>query len=226
MKVEVLSILAMTMTAVAGHKYEFGSCKRANVMEDFDMGRFLGKWYVVGGFGTSSTCLEFTYSQNSDGDYEVKESKELNLPEMVGLDYKYSVVGTLKPASDSPAKFRVTFPTNPLKADYQVLGTDYDNYAAIYHCQSFGGVFRRKNVYALTKNLADAMVAFNKTKLRMEAADAGLSSDSFKLISHEDCVTPEDADIHTNFDGELFDLSPDDIASAVGKVKDAVETFT
>lgn len=64
-----------------------------------------------------------------------------------------TISGYAEPANQAePAKLKVTFPTTPgPAAPYWVIGTDYQNYAVVFSCADFGGLFNTRNVWILTR---------------------------------------------------------------------------
>ena len=69
-----------------------------------------GLWYVHRAMGTSSTCLTFNYTLTATG-LEVVETKELRALDAVGLDHKYSSVGTLTD-NGLPGAYEASFSTS------------------------------------------------------------------------------------------------------------------
>ena len=70
----------------------------------------VGLWYVHRAFSTSSTCLTFNYTRTASG-LEVVETKELRALDAVGLDHKYSSVGTLRD-NGLPGAYQASFSTS------------------------------------------------------------------------------------------------------------------
>ncbi|CAF1177883.1 unnamed protein product [Adineta ricciae] len=110
-------------------------CPKIVTQKVFDVTKYVGLWYeayrsdII--FETGSRCVNATYSPNPDGSVAVW-NQAVNL-----LDEYTSIRGTarVKNASE-PAAFVVTF-DNPLeKGDYNVLTTNYDDYALVYACRT------------------------------------------------------------------------------------------
>ncbi|XP_043190061.1 apolipoprotein D-like [Amphibalanus amphitrite] len=197
----LLAVLAGAV-AVSAHRYGAGKCANVTPMDDFDASRMVGLWYVHRAFSTSSTCLTFNYTLTTTG-LEVVETKELRALDAVGLDHKYSSVGTLKD-NGLPGAYQASFSTNPLKSKYVIISTDYDNYAGVFHCQHWAKLVHRRNVYVLSRTRDIEEIYIEKIRRRMLVFD--LEPEQLESVSHEACTDRADSDFDVRLDGSLFDL--------------------
>merc|ERR1711872_104770 len=69
------------------------------------------------------------------------------------------------------------FTTSPVPGDYQVLDTDYENYAAVYSCKSSLGLFKFETTYLLQRSQSRNETAINEARAVYERN--GVSTDNF-----------------------------------------------
>ncbi|KAL3286332.1 hypothetical protein HHI36_000840 [Cryptolaemus montrouzieri] len=114
-----------------------GKCPTiSSVQQNFDLNRYLGKWYEAEKyfmiFEAGGKCNSANYSLNENGTVKVL-NEEIDI-----LGKQSSIVGVARPAGAADeAKFLVSFPSYPVQtgeAPYWVLETDYDNYAVVWSC--------------------------------------------------------------------------------------------
>lgn len=73
--------------------------------------QFLGLWYVIEQFDTSSTCLTLNYSRESDTQLKVTKSRQLYLLDSLNIDHTNDYTGTLDiPDGENAGKMRVKWP--------------------------------------------------------------------------------------------------------------------
>ena len=59
----------------SGHVFRVGDCPKVDVMEGFSMKKFLGTWYVIQKFRTSSDCVAENVTTSHD-EYFITERLE------------------------------------------------------------------------------------------------------------------------------------------------------
>jgi len=187
-------------------------------MENFDMSKFMGRWYAIQKFSTASSCWTYDFIRNaSDGSLKVVQSRDHVVLDTIGLDNNYRYTGSLDvPDPNRPAFMRARFPMSVAgKSDYVVFATDYENYGAIYTCQSIlFGHRRSATILSRTKTLAPMFV--NKVRTKLEGF--GVDPHDFSIISHEDChVLPSSSILN-------FGVGPDSLTNAVKATGQAIGT--
>lgn len=129
-----------------------GACPNVETMSNFDVERYLGKWYEVeryfAFFEFSGKCVIANYSQGDNGSVNIVNKQ---ISSLSGVASSIEGIGR-KTGRDGDSKLIVTFPSLPLPVDapYWVLGTDYDSYAVVWSCNNFG-VFSLRYVWILTR---------------------------------------------------------------------------
>ncbi|XP_066979205.1 apolipoprotein D-like [Macrobrachium rosenbergii] len=147
----LLSVLVRTALTA---EYVWGRCPTPTAMEDFDMAKFIGRWYVIEAFDKGEKCMTWTVSQKDSPDsWQIVEEKENGIFSAVGLAHATFNTGTLtQPDKKNPANLRSFWPMSGIAGDgsFTVHTTDYDNYAGIFECQNVG-LFRRQNGLVLSR---------------------------------------------------------------------------
>ncbi|CAH0562310.1 unnamed protein product [Brassicogethes aeneus] len=120
----------------------FGFCPEYLPMADFDMERFLGKWYESERYfqfsELASRCVVTDYARAPSG--RIYVSNEVT-NRITGV--KRVIGGNLElTGKGNEGKLNVKYATTPLPTEstLTVLDTDYDNYAVVWSCNGFGPV--------------------------------------------------------------------------------------
>jgi len=186
-KVEVGLLLVAWLTCVQCHSYYLGSCPTVEPVAGFDLNKFLGRWYVIQKFSTASSCWTYDFIKEN-GTLKIVQGRDHVLLDTISFDNNYRYTGTLDvPDSNRPGFMRVRFPLSLAgKSDYVVFATDYENYAAVYSCQSILFSHRRSaSILSRTKTLSPMFV--NKVRTKLESF--GVNPHDFSIIDHTDCKT-------------------------------------
>ncbi|UJR23794.1 hypothetical protein I4U23_026771 [Adineta vaga] len=150
-------------------------CPKIVTQKVFDVTKYVGLWYeayrsdII--FEIGSRCVNATYTPNPDGSVAVW-NQAVNL---LG-DYT-SIRGTarVKNASE-PAAFVVTFDNPIQKGDYNVITTNYADYALVYACRTIPILdVKLEFIWLLsrTKTMAPTVVNELKKILSDMGADVG-----------------------------------------------------
>jgi apolipoprotein D and lipocalin family protein len=117
-----------------------GFCPEYLPMPDFDMDKFLGKWYEAERYfqfsEVATRCVVTDYAKAPSG--RIYVSNEVT-NRLTGV--KRVIDGSLELAGKAgEGKLNVKYTTTPLASDtaLTVLDTDYDSYAVIWSCNGFG----------------------------------------------------------------------------------------
>lgn len=134
----VLGLLAVAGLAT-GHKYHGGACPTYTPMENFDMYKFLGDWFVYQKTSSSAKCLVNNYAVDGTqpGVFRLEQSSVHAVLGLTSRDgrWRYNGEVTLRENATSKADLQVKYSLNPGSAAYTVLLSDYDNFASIVSCQ-------------------------------------------------------------------------------------------
>lgn len=128
-------ILLAVLTALVEANWYWGGCPDVDVIQDFDASKYMGTWWVPRQvknlpYDANTRCVTANYTLNSDGSINVLNS---GLDEETG---EYESGAAKAYCEDGTSKCKVVF--RPfISGDYEVLETDYDNYAYIWSCDSY-----------------------------------------------------------------------------------------
>ncbi|GLH09467.1 hypothetical protein R5R35_006427 [Gryllus longicercus] len=121
-------------------------------MGDFNMARYLGRWYEAERyfalFEFAGKCVSANYSAADDGRFLIVNRQTSSL---TGI--RSTIEGEVRLVGRSDeSKLSVKFPSLPvsLAAPYWVLDTDYENYSVVWSCSNFG-LFSTRNAWILTR---------------------------------------------------------------------------
>jgi len=214
-------LLAAVTSYVQCHTYYLGQCPLVEPMDNFDMTKFLGRWYVIQKFSTASSCWTYDFIRNStDGSLRVVQSRDHVVLDTVGLDNNYRYTGTLDvPDNNRQGFMRVRFPMSVAgKADYVVFATDYENYGAVYTCQRilFG---HRRSASILSRRPVLDQIYVNKMRTKLEGF--GFDPHDFSIVTHNDCqVLPSTSLLNVEVGPDTF--SAENVANVVKGAGQAV----
>lgn len=216
----LLVIIGLVQSAVS-HSYHLGSCPAAEAMQNFQMNKFLGKWYVIQKTSTASRCIFYNFTVGDEpGEYRIIQASEHFLLGLTNVDHSYLYTGILKAKNaNNLADMTVRFPFSVGgSASYKVLMTDYDNFAGIYTCQKMAFVNRQSaSILSRTPTLDKMYI----DKIRARLSSIGVDPHDLSIIEQTNCkVNATENGVKINIDEET--LTPGSIAGVVRKAGDAI----
>ncbi|XP_044770322.1 apolipoprotein D isoform X1 [Neomonachus schauinslandi] len=146
----LLSVLVGLFSAVDGQAFHLGKCPSPPVQKDFDVNKYLGRWYEIEKIPVSfekGSCIQANYSLMENGNIKVV-NQELRSDGTVNQIEGEATQGNLT----EPAKLGVKFFWLMPSAPYWVLATDYENYALVYSCTTIVWLFHMDHVWILGRN--------------------------------------------------------------------------
>jgi len=217
-----LTVMVSTLFVSSdAHTMGLGSCPRVEPLKDFNMDKFLGEWYVIQKFATSSSCMKYNFTQGTDGKLRLVQTRQHFILDTIGVDHIYTYTGVLTiPDNDRSSRMRVKFPLNIAgEADFLVFMTDYDNYAGIFTCQKIlFGHTKSATILARKSTLDKAVI----NQVRQKLEEEGVDPDDFSVVDQSTCRTKEDSSLNVKIDDKTF--SAQNIGGVVKKVGQAVGT--
>ncbi|XP_045859881.1 apolipoprotein D [Meles meles] len=146
----LLSALAGLFSAASGQAFHLGKCPTPPVQENFDVNKYLGRWYEIEKIPVTfekGSCIQANYSLMENGNIKVI-NQELRSDGTVNQIEGEATQGNLT----EPAKLGVKFFWLMPSAPYWVLATDYENYALVYSCTTIVWLFHMDHVWILGRN--------------------------------------------------------------------------
>nr|XP_027216267.1 apolipoprotein D-like [Penaeus vannamei] len=128
------------------------SCPNLQLMKNFSVDKFLGVWYMVQAedniFQTLKSCLASTFTLLAENKIEVNSK---------GLDSSgapATTQSTMEVDPENPAHMVTDFVPRsipPVKPPFDILDTDYANYACVHSCISVVG-FKTEFIFVYARN--------------------------------------------------------------------------
>jgi len=137
-----------------------GPCPAYQLVQDFDLTKFFGKWhgystYPLPSYRAKKNCSTVFYSDGRvPGGLPTINVINRGFSNETGVYGR--IVGTaVAPNPAVPAALIVSFPSSrrPVSTtpNYNVIGTDYDNFALVYKCKSLPGNTKQDYLAILTR---------------------------------------------------------------------------
>ncbi|XP_068238692.1 apolipoprotein D-like [Palaemon carinicauda] len=217
-----LVFVGLLVGIVGAHDWGWGSCPVIPAKAKLNVDKFIGLWYVIELFDSSSTCQTLNYTRMSETQLSVTKSRQFYILDSLSIDHANTYKGKLDiPNEDNAGKMRVKWPLNIAgKADYTIFDTDYDTYAVIYECQEVSTLAYRQSAAILSRSptLDSAIVDRVKNQLK----GAGISISHFDKIDHSVCTQPSDSSMKIDIDDNTFKDIVDSAGSGIKSVASTV----
>ncbi|XP_015990781.2 apolipoprotein D [Rousettus aegyptiacus] len=146
----LLSALAGLFDVAKGQAFHLGKCPTPPVQENFDVNKYLGKWYEIEKIPVSfekGSCIQANYSLMENGNIKMINQKLSPDGTVNQIEGEASQVDLTEPAKLGVKSFWL-MPSSP----YWVLATDYENYALVYSCITFVWTFHVDHIWILGRN--------------------------------------------------------------------------
>ncbi|XP_045183165.2 apolipoprotein D-like [Mercenaria mercenaria] len=126
--IEVLCIFGLVSSQIV----TLGTCPQVKVQENFDLNKYLGKWYenrrYANWFSLFSNCVTAEYSKLSETSVKVNNTGWLYLSNEISTAIGNAVV-------QDGAKLGVRFSEFAPFGAYWVLSTDYTSHSIVWSCE-------------------------------------------------------------------------------------------
>ncbi|CAH6792243.1 apolipoprotein D [Phodopus roborovskii] len=146
----LLATLAGLFNAAKGQSFHLGKCPSPPVQENFDMKKYLGRWYEIEKIPASfekGNCIQANYSLMDNGNIKVLNQGMRSDGTMNRVEGE----ATQRNLSE-PAKLGVKFYELMAFSPYWILSTDYESYALVYSCTTILWLFHVDYAWILGRN--------------------------------------------------------------------------
>ncbi|TDG49411.1 hypothetical protein AWZ03_004094 [Drosophila navojoa] len=146
----LLAFVAISAVLVTAQVPFPGQCPEVNIPEEFDLEAYMGVWYEYAKypflFEIGKKCI---YARYEIADNNTVSVLNAAINRLTGSPS--NVTGTARVIA--PGQLAVVFSKNQEanRANYQVLGTDYESFAVVYSCSSLTPFAHLKIVWILTR---------------------------------------------------------------------------
>ncbi|XP_015258216.1 PREDICTED: apolipoprotein D-like [Cyprinodon variegatus] len=163
-------LVLLLLPLISAQTYHWGPCPSPAVQPNFQLEKYLGKWYEIEKLPTSfarGKCIEANYSLRKDGTIRVLnaqiEKDKLSTAEGT------AVVRDMRERAKLGVSFSYFTPYSP----YWVLTTDYTSLVVVYSCNDIFRLFHVDFAWILSRSrsLPEATVHYAKDLLTKEGID-------------------------------------------------------
>ncbi|NWX86805.1 APOD protein, partial [Nothoprocta ornata] len=145
----LLPVLLSLFGLGKGQTFHMGPCPDPPVQENFDMAKYVGKWYEIEKLPSNfekGRCIQAHYMQDENGKLKVinKELQSNGKFKEIEGEITYMDV-------KEPAKMGISFNWFTPSAPYWVISTDYENYSLVYSCTNIIWLFHVNYAWILSR---------------------------------------------------------------------------
>ncbi|XP_064115045.1 apolipoprotein D-like [Macrobrachium nipponense] len=201
MKCHVIILRCLTlavMVSVISAELKMGKCKthgEIDSMDNFDITKFVGEWYVVQGQRERGKCIMNYFFLRKSGKIKhgVKKQydivhKHWQLAGLFSVHHQKNHVLFLTEGQEN-CKSHIVANRLIITTNYYILETDYDSYALLYRCENF--IFFR-NEYAAILSRTWRLDPSIIKRLQKSVEKFGIKPEDFNRVYFHDCDS-EDA---------------------------------
>ncbi|CAF4867620.1 unnamed protein product [Pieris macdunnoughi] len=159
-----------------------GQCDSIAVQNNFELDKFTGKWHGLRGNSLlqNGDCSYINFTPISSGNYQY--TVEVGYVE---ASTRKEIRGSAV-AEASAASFNLTLEGK--STDFNVINTDYDNYALVYSCENVGDEQRNVYIWELARDTSVSDDFFTTLVEQTIASNFGLTPTDLSITTHSEAV--------------------------------------
>ena len=144
MKQSIIASVASLLASNVQASIKMGPCRDPVVKQDFDVAAYMGFWYEQSRdkytvFETFGKCTNSHYTLNEDGTVRVRNNAHYRLVGWIGNTGVAIVADPEKDEGNLIVTFSKQIPQPDDHVNYQVVDTDYQNWAVVYGAGEIAG---------------------------------------------------------------------------------------
>ncbi|XP_022123845.2 uncharacterized protein LOC110999209 [Pieris rapae] len=159
-----------------------GQCENIALQNNFELDKFTGKWHGVRGKSIlqNGDCSYINITPTSYGNYQY--TVEVSFVE---ANIRKEIRGTAV-AEGSSASFNFTLEGK--STDFNVINTDYDNYALVYSCENVGDQQRNVYIWELARETTFSDEIVTSFVEQTIASNFGVTPMDLDITTHSEAV--------------------------------------
>ncbi|KAK3878039.1 hypothetical protein Pcinc_017299 [Petrolisthes cinctipes] len=185
----LLVVVVVMVGSGSCHELFLGDCPVVPALQDFDMERFEGLWYMVESFDHGEYCVTWNITKGAEkGTWYLLESETTGAEATVGLSNGDLTTATLTPRPGNEARMTVNWPLNIAGSySFTVHVTDYTQMAGVFQCQEIA-IFQRQKGIVLSRT------PLLKANLRYEGRlrSPGVKVEYYEPVQQGNCGRPHE----------------------------------
>jgi len=249
----VLRVLLATLFlgVTQAHDWGWGICPRVDAVQNLSVDKFMGLWYVIQQFDTSSSCLTLNYTRVSDTQLKVSKARQFYLLDAVGMEHTNSYTGTLDiPDGENQGQMRVKWPlsmvyTNSYSGRLDIPDGDNQgrmrvkwpinfagkgDYVVVdTDYTGYAGIYECQRITSLMHRQSATILSrtpyLNVTfidRIKRRLRSFDIDDHDFDQVAHESCISRADSDFNINVDEDTFKKIVSDTVEGVKTVANTV----
>ncbi|CAF2064696.1 unnamed protein product [Rotaria magnacalcarata] len=180
-----LSVITIAVFFSLTDSLKIGKCPNITTQSNFNVSQYAGLWYEAYRntilFELGTKCVNATYTLNSDGSIGVWNQA------VKFFGSRTSINGTAKVKNASePGALSVTFPSAGTTGDYNVISTNYSDYAIVYSCSNIRILFipfKSEYIWILSRTKTLSPLIVQQLSTTMSNLPLGFSGSGFSYAN-------------------------------------------
>jgi len=200
----MFALLALSQSAL-GHTLAFRRCPSVRGVQDFDVEKFAGKWFVIEVYSVVNSCITLEYEPQEEGKVKISQGRQLTAVDALGVDHTTNYVGRATYGSATPSQMVIEWPSLGFLGEMShVVVATSGNYssALTFECQDVVGLLSRVSAAILSRT--PTLDTATLEQYKQAAKDAGIpSTGNFKAVDQQQCLQDGEG---LHLDTEVFNL--------------------